>query len=359
MKPFKLEEFWKIHEFTAPYLLCCSDMESWSMQEIVAMSDPETRALWDNLNLGYTESPGHQLLRQEITNLYDIIQSDQVLTTAGAEEGIYCAMRALVEPGDHVIVIEPCYQSLKTLPEALGAEVTSVGFTFEEMKAAFRPSTKLLVLNIPHNPTGALLDKASYEGVIALARQSGAYIFSDEVYRFLEVDENDRLPSIAYSYEKGVSLNVMSKAFGLAGLRIGWLASRDANFLKKAASYKLYTSICNSAPSEILALIALRAKETILKRNRAIMLENLNDLDAFLARHNTLFAWKRPQGGTVGLIELLDRTPVDLFADKLVKEAGILIMPLSTYDYPGNFFRVGFGRKNMPDILKRFEEYLS
>jgi aspartate/methionine/tyrosine aminotransferase len=364
---FKLEEFWKKYEFTAPYLLCCSDAESWKLQEILELVDPETKKLWDHLSLGYTESPGHPLLRKEIAKLYSYIDADQVLTFAGAEEGIYCSMRTLVEPGDHVIVIDPCYQSLKTLPESFGAQVTSIPLQrekgwkldLEDLKRAFRPNTKLLVLNYPHNPTGALLDKKVFEGLIELSRERGTYVFYDEVYRYLEIDEMDRLPSLADAYEKGITLNVMTKAFGLAGLRIGWIATRDAAFLQKLSSYKLYTSICNSAPSEILALMGLRAKDKILKKNREIMLGNLEILDAFMKRHAKSLAWVRPQSGSIAVIELKLPVSVDQFTEELVEKMGVLIMPGSVFDLSGNYFRIGFGKKNMPQVLNLFEQFLN
>ena len=366
ISPFKLEEFWKKYEFTAPYLLCCSDAESWKLNEIIELADPESKNLWESLSLGYTESPGLPILREEISRLYSSIHRDQVLTFAGAEEGIYCLMRALVEPGDHVIVIDPCYQSLRTLPESFGADITSVALDpekqwrlgLEEVEKAFRSDTKLLVLNYPQNPTGALLEKRVFEGLVELARERGTYIFCDEVYRYLEVDDRARLPSIADAYERGIALNVMTKAFGLAGLRIGWLATRDADFLQRVGSYKLYTSICNSAPSEILALIALRAKDKILKRNREIMLANLKILDSFVKRHRDILSWVPPQSGTMAVLKLLLPISIERFAEELVGKMGVLIMPGIVFDLPGNFFRIGFGKKNMPQILERFEHFL-
>lgn len=364
--PFKLEEFWKKYEFTSPYLLCSSDAESWQLSEILELADPASKALWESLSLGYTESPGFPLLREEIAKLYSQIDEDGVLTFAGAEEGIYCLMRALIKPNDHMIVIDPCYQSLKTLPETFGADVTSISMNpnngwrldLRELEKAFRLNTKLLVLNYPHNPTGALLEKEVYEKIIHLARKHGTYIFCDEVYRYLEIDEHDRLPAIADAYEKGISLNVMSKAFGLAGLRIGWLATQDTPILEKVGSYKLYTSICNSAPSEILALIALRAKEQILKRNREIMLQNLKILEAFMQRNQRIFLWERPQSGTTTVAKLLLPIPIETFTEQLVKEKGVLIMPGPFFDLTGNYFRIGFGKKNMKFILERFEQFL-
>lgn len=363
---FKLEEFWKKYEFTSPYLLCCSDAETWTLEELLAIADPDSKKLWQSLALGYTESPGHPILRKEIANLYSSVKFDEILTFAGAEEGIYCAMRVLIKPGDHVIVINPCYQSLSSLPQAFGGEITGIQLKpenhwkldLEDVKRSFRPNTKLLILNYPHNPTGALLDKKVLNELIELARHNESYIFCDEVYRYLEVDEAQRIPSIADIYEKGISLNVMTKSFGLAGLRIGWLATPDINFLKDAGSYKLYTSICNSAPSEILAIMALRAKDLILKRNRDIILKNLEILDAFMERNQKRLSWIRPQSGTMAVLKLLLPLSIETFAEDLVRTEGVLIMPGSVFDLPGNFFRIGFGKKHMHRILERFESYL-
>jgi aspartate/methionine/tyrosine aminotransferase len=366
ISPFKLEEFWKKYEFTSPYLLCCSDAETWTLSDLLAIADEDSKHLWHSLALGYTESPGHPTLRQEIAHLHDSIKAGDVLTFAGAEEGIYCVMRVLIQPGDHVIVIDPSYQSLVTLPETFGSEVTAIPLKFEnewkldleEVKKAFRSNTKILILNYPHNPTGTVLDKKTLDELIELARKHGTYIFCDEVYRYMEVDETERMPSIADVYEKGISLNVMTKSFGLAGLRIGWLASKDAHFLKEVGSYKLYTSICNSAPSEILAIMALRAKDRILERNRGIMLKNLNILDEFMKRNQKYLSWKRPQSGTMAVLKLLLPIPIEVFAEDVVRTEGVLIMPGSVFDLPGNFFRIGFGKRNMASILERFESYL-
>ncbi len=367
LPPFKLEEFWKKYEFTAPYLLCPSDAESWSMYELLDMADPASKKLWDNLRLGYTETQGLPALREEIAQLYTSIHPDDILTLAGGEEGIYCTLRTLLAPNDHVIAVAPCYQSLVTLARDRGADLTVImldpkqqwKLSLDQLEQAFRPTTKLLVLTQPHNPTGTLLDRDVYEGLVELARQRGCYIFVDEMYRYMEIDERQRLPSIADAYEKGIALFGMTKPFGLAGLRVGWLACRDAGFMQRVSSYKLYTSICNSAPSEVLALIGLRAKEAILGRNRRILLRNLEILDRFFERQRGRLAWVRPQSGTIAFPELLLPVDIDQFNEALVEKAGVLIMPGSIFDYPGNYFRIGFGRLNMPEILDRFEQFLN
>jgi aspartate/methionine/tyrosine aminotransferase len=363
---FKLEEFWKKYEFSTPYLLCPSDAESWTLQEILDLADPESKQLWNELRLGYTEVPGHPLLREEVAQLYTDLNRDQILIFAGGEEAIYCTMQSLLSPKDHVIIIKPCYQSLEVLPRALGADVTHLvldpkkkwRLELAAVKDALRSNTKLIVLNYPHNPTGMLLDWATWQGIIHLAREQGCYIFCDEMYRMLEVDEKERLPPIADVYEKGISHYGMAKPFGLAGLRIAWLACQDIHLLEKAASYKLYTSICSSAPSEIIALMALRAKEKILKRNRSIIQENLRLLDSFFARQSKRLSWIRPQSGTIAFPELLLPISVSQFNEKLIEEKGVLIMPGEIFDYPGNFFRIGFGRQNMREALERFEQFL-
>ena len=367
LPPFKLEEFWKKYEFSVPHLLCPSDAESWSCKEIVQMADPETMELWNHLSLGYTESPGFPLLRQEIAKLYQQFTLENIITFAGAEEGIYCAMHALIEPKDHIIVVSPSYQSLGTLPEALDANVSWIQreqkhnwqILPEQIQSAWRPTTKLFVFTNPDNPTGQLLSSQSRKTLLQLAQETDSWIFCDEVYSLLGISPFPKAPPIAECYHKGISLNVMTKSFGLAGLRIGWLACQDKTFLETVNSIKLYTSICNSAPSEILALMALRAKEHVLVRNEEILTHNLQLLKEMVKRHQKSLRWIPPQGGTVALMELLLPCSIDVFTEECAQKAGVLIMPGSVFDLPGNFFRIGFGRKTMYEALVRFENFLS
>lgn len=366
LPPFKLEEFWEKYEFSVPHLLCSSDAESWTVNEILSFASPELKNHFENLSLGYTESTGHPLLRNEIARLYNSLDSNNILTFAGAEEGIYCLLKALVQPGDHVITFEPCYQSLSTLPLFLGAQLTSIALNpkkqwqanIQDIESAFQHNTKLLILNQPHNPTGSLLSKELFQAIIKIAKERNVYIFCDEVYRYLEIDEAKRLPSIADAYEKGIALNAMTKAFGLAGLRIGWLATQDRALLAKITSYKLYTSICNSAPSEILAMIALKSKESILKRNRRILIDNFHLFELFMQKYHHILSWTAPRGGTIAVVELLLPISIETFAEDLRKKMGVLIMPGTVFDLPGNFFRIGFGKKNFPRILELFEMFL-
>lgn len=365
---FKLEEYLSQHEFNAPYLLCCSDAETFSMKEIVDMAKPHERAMWDNLALGYTESRGHPLLREAIRkNLYPSLSSDlQLLNLVGAEEGIFCALFSIVEAGDHVIVLTPCYQSLSEIPKLKGAHVTHVPLREEnnwrvdidDIKCAIRPNTKLVVMNFPHNPTGQVIEQQELLEMVALCRQHDLWLFCDEVYRLLGSPQAGWSKPAAEVYEKALSLGVMSKAFGMAGLRIGWLACQDEKLLSKIEKVKHYTSICSSGPAEIISLIALNNKDEILARNNAIVAKNLALLDGFMKEHSALFNWVRPQGGCVGFVNYKSKESVEEFSDALLKKNGVLLLPASIYETSTNHFRIGFGRKNMSQALDAFQDFL-
>jgi len=365
IEDFELERFFARYEFAVRHLLCASDVEGWAMADLLALADPETAALWHGLGLGYTEAPGHPLLRAEIATLYEGIAPDEVVVFSGAEEAIFATLNVLLGPGDHAIVVWPSYQSLYAIARAAGADVT-----LHELRAAdgwsidlgllrrqVTPRTKVIVVNVPHNPTGALPDVATYRAVADIAAEAGATLLSDEVYRFLEIDPLDRLPAGAEVGPHGVSVGVMSKSFALAGLRIGWLASHDTRLLDAAARFKDYTTICASAPAEILALIALRARDAVLARSRSIVDANLVLLDGFFARRPDQFGWVRPRGGSIGFPELRAGVPIDRFAEDLVAAEGVLLAPGSIFGHPGNHFRIGYGRTDLPAALAGLESF--
>jgi len=362
---FKLERYFARYEFAAPYLLSSSDVEALRLPELLALADPASRALWDDLALGYTESPGHPLLRREIAGLYEGIAPEETLVFSGAEEAIFALLNVTLGAGDHAVVTWPAYQSLHEVARGTGAAVTLLPLRAEEgwaldlatLRAAIRPNTRLIVANFPHNPTGALPDAATFAGLLDVARECGAWLLSDEVYRLLEYDPADRLPAAADRYERAISLGVMSKAFALAGLRIGWVATRDAELLRRLQAFKDYLTICNSAPSEILALIALRSRETVLARSMGIIGRNLAEVDAFFARWPDRFAWTRPRVGPIGFPQLLGGDSIDRFAADLVAAEGAMLLPGSVYDAPGEGFRLGFARHNLPDALARLERF--
>ena len=364
---FALERFFARWEFGVRHLLCASDVQGWRMADLVALADEETSRLWADLTLGYTEAPGHPLLREAIAGLYDTIDPDDVLVFAGAEEAIFCLANALLGPGDHAVVGWPGYQSLYEVARATGADVTlhelheADGWALdpERLIASLRPTTRLVVINAPHNPTGMLPSHAEWRRLTDELADRRITLFADEVYRFLEFNADDRLPAGADTFEGGVSLGVMSKSFALAGLRIGWLASRDRTVLERCAAFKDYTTICASAPSEILALIGLRARDVLLERSLGIVAANLARLDRFFADHADRWTWVRPRAGSIGFPRLLDDEPVESFVDRLVEREGVLLLPGSVIGHDGNHVRIGFGRQDLPEALAGLERFMA
>jgi len=363
---FALERYFARWEFSARYLLCASDVQGYPMADLLALADDESRALWADLRLGYTESTGHPLLRREITSLYDTIEPDEILTFAGAEEAIFCLVNALVGPGDHVVATWPGYQSLYEIARAAGSDVTlhdlredaAWAIDLERLRGQVTPATRLIVVNAPHNPTGMLPDRATFDGLVSIADEAGAYLLVDEVYRGLESDPADRLPAGADASDRGISVGVMSKSFAMAGLRIGWLASHDRALLARVAAFKDYTTICSSAPSELLAIMALRRRDIVLERSRRIVLGNLEHLDGFFARWADAFTWVRPRGGSIGYPRLtVPGVGIDAWAAQLVEAEGVLLLPGSQFGDPGDHFRIGYGREDLPAGLARLEAF--
>jgi aspartate/methionine/tyrosine aminotransferase len=359
---FALERYFARWEFAVRLVLCASDCEPFGMGELLALADEDARNRWDSLRLGYTESLGLPVLREEIASLYPGLGVEDVVTFAGAEEAVFLSMHALLSAGDHAVVVWPAYQSLHEVARSIGASVTLVPLSprdwsldVDAVAAAMRPNTRIIVINYPHNPTGAHIDPADFARLIAIAELHGAHLFSDEVYRLIEHDA-PRLPTAAESSPSAISLGVMSKPFGLAGLRIGWIATRERSLRERIAALKDYTTICNSAPSEILALIALRARSTVLARTQAIISANLALLDAFFERNADTFRWVRPRAGSTAFPSL-ERGDIDQFAAALAEREGVLLLPASQFGYPGNHFRLGYGRRDMEAGLIRLEEF--
>jgi aspartate/methionine/tyrosine aminotransferase len=363
---FALERYFARWEFAVEHVLCASDVQGYPMTDLLALADDETRALWDGLELGYTESTGHPLLRHAIASTYETVEPDEILVFAGAEEAIFCLLNVVLGPGDHAVVTWPGYQSLYEVARAAGAEVTlhelreSDGWALDLdlLRRQVTARTRLIVVNAPHNPTGMLPDRATFDALVAIAAEAGAHLLMDEVYRGLESDEADRLPAGADVLPTGISLGVMSKAHAMAGLRIGWLATHDRALLSRVAGFKDYTTICCSAPAEILSIIALRARDQVLGRSRAIVAANLERLDAFFEEWADRFTWVRPRAGSIGFPRLTaPGIRIDDWVAQLVEAEGVLLLPGSQFDYPGNHFRLGFGRTDLPVALERLEAH--
>ena len=366
VQPFKLERYFAKYEFKVEYLLSPSDCESLSLSELVQLADPESLALWDELRLGYTESQGHPQLRSEVSRLFEKVAPDGVMI-AVPEEAIFIATHTLLQPGDHAISIFPAYQSLYEIARSIGCDVSpwkvevgSDGWQLDlgRLESCITRRTRLLVLNFPHNPTGFLPSRQDLETILEIARRHNLYIFSDEMYRLLEYDPGSRLPPVCDLYEKGISLSGLSKTFALPGLRIGWLATQTSALIERWLSFKDYTTICSSAPGEILGIMALRARQALIRRSLDIIQTNLEHAGDFFARYADRFTWIKPQAGSVAFPRWLGNTPVETFCQDVLDRQGVMIVPGSIFDFPGSHFRVGLGRKNFPEALERVSEFL-
>ena len=364
LSPFKLERYFAKYEFSTKYLLCSSDCEAMSIADLLAYEEGAAEK-FQNVWLGYTESLGSPSLRKEIAGIYSSVQPEDVLVFSGAEEAIYLFMQAALKENDHIIVHSPSYQSLSEVAKGIGCMISpwpareEKGWALDliELRHLMRSSTKAIVINTPHNPTGYLMSRADYDALNQFAQENKLLLFSDEVYRESEYDPSSRLPAGTDYGEHAISLGVTSKTYGLAGLRIGWVATKNRDVYEKMASLKDYTTICNSAPSEFLAELALRHRQKLIDRNLDIIKNNLAIVDELFARHSSLFSWTRPQAGSMGFPKLL-KGNVESFCDDLVTKAGVLLLPGSMYDDSRNHFRIGLGRKNLPQAVEELEKYL-
>ncbi len=326
--------------------------------------EPGAERRFSDLRLGYTESRGGGALREAIASLYDHADREAILAFSGSEEAIFVFMHVALTRGDHIVVQFPAYQSQYSVAESLGVEVTrwhadlarSGRPDLDELERLIRPATRAIVVTSPNNPTGYALDDAEMDALVAIARRYGLWLFSDEVYRGTE-REGERARSASDLYERAVTLGGLSKAYGLAGLRIGWIAARDRDLCDRMATFKDYLSICNGAPSEFLGEIALRHGEHLRERVRRIATRNLAGLDDFFARHAALFDWTRPRAGTTAFPRYRGGSS-EAFCARLVERAGVLLLPSTVYDAGDEHVRFGYGRTNLPEALATLEAFL-
>lgn len=362
---FRLERYFARWEFSAPYLLSCSDCESMSVAEVLELAGEPLSTL-TTLRLGYTESQGDPALRAAIARFYSRVSADQVVVTNAPEEAILLTMLALLRPGDRVVVQTPCYQSLFELPVFRGCQVAS--WPMQETEHGWRldldqlaelvtPDTRLVIVNLPHNPTGYLPSPDEFEAILSLVARHGVWLFCDEMYRGLEYDPGQRLPAAADRYPRAVSLWGMSKTFGLAGLRIGWLASTDTWFIQEVQRLKDYTTICSSAPSELLARLALNQAETLMQRNVSIIQANLAQVRPFMQRWMQLFAWRAPSAGPIAFVRWHQGSAL-AFCTELTQGCGVLLVPSTVFDFGDQHLRWGFGRRNFGQGLAVLDAYL-
>ena len=349
--------------------LSASECETMALADLLALADAADRARWETLNLAYTDPGGAPWLRETLAASCTAVGPDRIMCFAGAQEALYATLRAVQEPGGHAVVVLPSYQSMETLLLSLGAatgvalgERDGWSLDIDAVAAAIRPETRIVAISFPNNPTGKQLERERFEALVALCRRHGIWLLSDEVYRLTERDPTHRLPQAADAYERGISLGATSKAYGLPGLRIGWVACRDTALMGRLATVRQYLSTCSAGPSEVLASIALKAAPVILGRNRAIADANLLRLHAVLARHPDLFECRAPDGGVVCYPRYLGAEGVERFVARMAA-AGVLLLPASVFRselmaLPTDRFRIGFGRSSFVAGLEAMERAL-
>ena len=365
IQPFSTEQFFSLYEFNTPHLLCASDCETMSVGELLGLAAANAADLLD-LRLGYTESPGAPALRAAVASLYDRVDAEEVVALGAPEEGIYLTMRALLEPGDHVIVLTPAYDSLLNLAVHVSGNVSrwsikpkpgGWGLDLEDLDRIITPATRLVVVNFPHNPTGYLPDAAEFDALIDIVRRREAWLFCDEMYRGLEREPAARLSSAVARYDRAIVLSGLSKTYGLPGLRTGWLVVRDSDLRAKIINWKHYTTICAAAPSEALATVALGIHETLAERNRRIIADNLAAAAAFFDRWSSTFEWRPPRAGSVALVGL-NESSATAYCHALARDAGVLLLPGPCLGADDHSVRFGFGRLGFSDALSAYETYL-
>jgi len=365
---FETEHFFARYEFDTPWQLCNSDCESVSIAELLELAGESLEGLGRE-RLQYTQPQGHPELRAAIAQTYASVRSNQVALLGTPVEGIYLAARALLEPGDEVIVLSPAYDALINLFEHVTgpgclrkwefrADGDGWSLSLEDLRRLLTGRTRLLVVNFPHNPTGYLPSPDWQQELADLVGQNGTWLFSDEMYHGLVHYGTAPIPSMADVIERSVVLSGLSKTHGLPGLRCGWLVVKDRALLDDIMNWKYYTSICPAVPTEYLARAALRVGDLLKRRNIERIERNLAVAGDFFARWPALFEWRPPLAGSTALVGF-DVPSVAALARRLAAEEGVLIQSAAMLGGDDRHMRIGLGRDGFTAALERFEQWLA
>ncbi len=366
IREFDLERYYGKYEFTTRFQLSASDCESLSIGELLERCHMGPETILEQ-RLGYTETRGALDLREAIAAFYPGCAADQVLVCNAPQEAIFLTMQALLESGDRVVVLTPCYPSLKEVARSIGCEVVEWSVVesaegwkldLDQLEKHLSRTTKLLVTNAPHNPTGLQPTHEEWCRIRELVTNHGVKWFSDEMYRGLEADPARALTPACAHAPGAVSLWGSSKSFGLPGLRIGWLVSHDGALLSEVEKLKDYTSICSSAPGEVLARVALEHAQPIFDGHRRCIADNIRLVDGFVARNSQRCTWFAPQAGPVGLMRISGET-ASAHAERIRLEAEGLLVPATFFDLDDAHVRIGLGRADFPEALARWESVVA
>ncbi len=364
IKPFKLERYFAKYEFNTKYLLSSSDCDGYSMDYVLQNADEEEKEMWNSITLGYTDSQGALSLRKAIAKQYQSITPEEVFVLSPGEAN-FILMNVALKPGDHVVCMAPMYQSLYQVCMSIGCEISwwkpedeqSWNFNPSQLKSLIKENTKMIIVNFPHNPTGFLPTRNQLDEIIEIARAKDILIFSDEMYHQLVHEPALQVPSICDLYENSIALWGMAKSFGMAGLRLGWVATKNHQLLQKMMEFKDYLSICTNPMSEILSLIALNHKEKFIQPNIEKIIRNKAIFEEFVKNTDGLLQFSAPIAGSTAFVKINAPNALD-YSEMLVKKTGIMLVPSEMFEYGSQHLRIGFGRENMPEVLDVWGEFL-
>lgn len=360
IETFALERWMTTWELTVSHDITESGISPMSIDELLRVAEvPDPAAVIAEAMAApqlYSEARGTEALRQTIAGTFATADADDVLVTTGAIEANFLACNALLEAGDHVVVTTPCYQQLISIPRAIGCEVSEwrvtpeSGFTFDldALDALVTERTKMIIVNSPHNPTGAILTRQDLERIAAIADRVGAWILSDEAYRWLTHPGGIQLPGpFRDTYPRAVSIGTMSKFFGLPGLRLGWLVG-TAELASACWGLRDYISLSPAKLSDRFAQIAVANYPKVQARNHRILERNLAAARSWFAANEDIVSWREPQAGLLAMMRVHGVENTDELAERLAAEVGVMLAPGSAFGLPG-YLRIGIGQR--PEIF--------
>lgn len=369
IKPFAVEEWMNAWETGARYNIAETCVDSISLNELFEISGEDKNIFLEDFckqRLTYGAIEGNPRFKAGVCKLYKTITPEKIVPTHGATGANHHVFYSLISPGERVISICPTYQQLYSIPESYGADVQILDLKkengyipdMEELRRLATPETKMICINNPNNPTGALMDTETLEEIVEIARSVDAYILCDEVYRHLT--QNDEwCVSIVDLYEKGISVSSMSKVFSLAGLRLGWIATHDKSVIRSCLSHRDYNLISCGMFDEKIAALALEHSEKILERNRKIVRDNLAILDKWM-REEEHVSYVKPQAGTTALVYY--NLPVDsyTFCEEMYKQTGAFVTPGDCFEQPHSM-RIGYACdiETLKAGLRAISEYIN
>ena len=369
IKPFAVEEWMNAWEVGAKYNIAETCVDSISMNELFELTGEDKTEFLNRLcarRLSYGDIEGLPEFRKGVCGLYKTLNIENIVLTHGASGANHHVFYSLISPGDRVVSIMPTYQQLYSIPESYGADVQILHLSkennylpdLEKLRRLVTPKTKMICINNPNNPTGALMSEKMLREIVEIARSADAWILCDEVYRHLS-QEDGWCPSIVDLYEKGISVSSMSKVFSLAGLRLGWIATHDMSVVKSCLSHRDYNLVSCGVFDEMLAAAALKHRDKLLERSRKIVRENLQILDDWVGSEPHV-SYVKPKAGTTALVYYdLDISSYE-FCEEMYKKTGAFVTPGDCFEVPHSM-RIGYayGKQDLIDGLKAISEYIA